>query len=144
MDIYCTLYHKKRGDNIMENKFLGTGEKGYHPLRKIKVVINGLRFALLHDFSVLYKLILSIIIMIPVFMFSSVMDATIIILATGVMLGAEMFNTAIEAICDFMETNYNEKIGIIKDISAAATGIVILTWVIVLGIEVYRLFKSII
>lgn len=122
----------------MENKFLGTGEKGYHPLRKFKVVFNGLRFALLHDFSVLYKLILSLVVIIPMIIFdNSYMDISIVILATGVMIAAELFNTAIEAICDFMETDYNEKIGIIKDISAAATGITIFVWVVVLGIEIF-------
>lgn len=123
----------------MENKFLGTGEKGYHPLRKIKVVFNGLRFALLHDFSVLYKLILSIIIVIPAFFFSSLMDVGIIILSTGVMLAAEMFNTTIEAMCDFIESDYNEKIGIIKDIAAAATGITIFVWIVILAIELHKL-----
>ena len=124
----------------MENKFLGTGEEGYHPLRKLKVVFSGLRFAFVHDFSVMYKFILSIFIIIPAFMFSSLLDASLIVLATGAMLAAEMFNTAIEAICDFMETNYNEKIGIIKDIAAAATGILIFTWMLVIGFEVYKLY----
>lgn len=127
----------------MENKFLGTGAEGYHPVRKIKVVFNGLRFALLHDFSVLYKLILSLIIVIPSFFLSSLMDVSIIILATGVMLAAEIFNTAIEAICDFMITDYNEKIGIIKDIAAAATGITIFVWIVIMAIELYKLLKAV-
>lgn len=127
----------------MENKFLGTGEKGYHPLRKFKVVFNGLKFALLHDFSVLYKLILSLVVIIPMIIFeNSYIDISIVILATGVMIAAELFNTAIEAICDFMETDYNEKIGIIKDISAAATGVVIFVWVVVLIIEVIKIVNN--
>ncbi len=69
-----------------------------------------------------------------------------ILLATGVMLSAEIFNTAIEAICDFMKTDYDEKIGIIKDVAAAATGITILIWLLVLIIEIYEfwpfLFKQ--
>ena len=32
----------------MYNKFLGIGEKGYHPLRKIKVCLSGLRYAVLY------------------------------------------------------------------------------------------------
>ena len=35
----------------MRNKFLGTGDAGYHPLRKIKVVLAGLRFAILYAYS---------------------------------------------------------------------------------------------
>ncbi|MBD3810339.1 MAG: diacylglycerol kinase [Sulfuricurvum sp.] len=105
----------------MKNKFLETGEHGYHPLCKFKVILTGLRFAVLYDFSVMYKIILSLLILIPVFMYREWIDVAIIILATGVMIASEVFNTAIEAICDFMETSYNEKIGMIKDISATAT-----------------------
>lgn len=119
----------------MKNKFLETGEYGYHPFRKFKIILSGLRFAVLHDFSVLYKIILSLIILIPVLIYKDWVDASLIILATGVMIAAEVFNTAIEAICDFMETRYNEKIKIIKDIAAAAAGITIFTWIAVLVIE---------
>ena len=33
----------------MRNKFLGTGESGYHPIRKVRMVISGLRYAVLYD-----------------------------------------------------------------------------------------------
>ena len=105
----------------MKNKFLDTGEQGYHPLKKFKIILSGLRYAVIYDFSVMYKIIISILIFIPVVIFREWLDASLIILATGVMLAAEMFNSAIEAICDFMETRHNEKIKIIKDIAASAT-----------------------
>lgn len=122
----------------MKNKFLETGEHGYHPLRKFKIILSGLRFAVLHDFSVLYKIILSVGILIPVLIYRDWIDASLIILATGVMIAGEVFNTAIEAICDFMETRYDEKIKIIKDIAAAAAGITIFTWIAVLAIELFK------
>jgi len=126
----------------MKNKFLETGEHGYHPFRKFKIILSGLRFAVIYDFSVMYKIVISILILIPVFIFNAWIDASLIILATGVMLSAEIFNTAIEAICDFMETRSNEKIGIIKDIAAAATGIAIFVWILVLCLEVIKVFKA--
>jgi len=126
----------------MKNKFLDTGEHGYHPLRKFKIILSGLRFSVLYDFSVMYKIVLSIVILIPVIIFNEWMDVSLIILATGVMLMAELFNTAIEAVCDFMETRYNEKIGIIKDIAAAATGIAIFVWMTLLCLESIKLFKA--
>lgn len=122
----------------MKNKFLETGEHGYHPLRKFKIILSGLRFAVAYDFSVLYKIVISLGLLIPVILYRDWVDASLIILATGVMIAGEMFNTAIEAVCDFMETNYNEKIGIIKDIAAAAAGITIFAWVAVLGIELFK------
>lgn len=119
----------------MKNKFLETGEHGYHPLRKFKIILSGLRFAVMYDFSVMYKIVVSVLVLIPVFIFSEWIDASMIILSTGVMLMAELFNTAIEAVCDFMETRYNGKILIIKDIAAAAAGVAIFAWIAVLVIE---------
>ena len=127
----------------MKDKFLDTGEKGYHPLKKIKVVVSGLRFAVLTDFSVMYKIVLSMIILIPTMMFNGPLDTSIIVLSTGIMISAEIFNTAIEAICDFMKTDYDEKIGIIKDVSAAATGVTIIVWLFVLGIEIFEFWPFI-
>jgi diacylglycerol kinase (ATP) len=124
----------------MRNKFLGTGEAGYHPLRKLQVVLAGLRFAALHDFSVLYKVVLSLLVLALALWLRAWIDVAVILLATGVVLAAELFNTAVEALCDFVEVRDNEKIGIIKDIAAAAAGVAILAWSIVLALEVVELW----
>jgi diacylglycerol kinase (ATP) len=126
----------------MRNKFLGTGSAGYHPFRKIEVVFSGLRFAFVNDFSVAYKLVLSLILLGFSFYFRQWLDFLLIFTVTGLMLIAEMFNTTIEAICDFVEIRQNEKIRIIKDIAAAAAGISILIWAVVFLTEVSRLFRS--
>lgn len=125
----------------MKNKFLDTGDNGYHPLRKFKIILLGLKYAVIYDFSVMYKIIISILIFIPVVIFREWLDASLIILATGIMLAAEMFNSAIEAICDFMETRHNEKIKIIKDIAASATGVTIFVWIVVICIEAIEIIK---
>ena len=124
----------------MKNKFLGTGESGYHPLRKFSVILSGLRFAVVHDFSVLYKVVISGIILVPVLIFNTWIDASLLVLSTGVMISAELFNTAIEAICDFMKTDYDMKIGIIKDVAAAATGVAIFAWILVMVIEIIAIW----
>ena len=123
----------------MRHKFLGTGEAGYHPLRKIRTVISGLRYAVLYDLSVTYKLILSVVVLMLAFAARSWVDFLLILVVTGFVLFAEIFNSAIEALCDFVETHHNEKIKIIKDIAAAGVGIAILVWLIVLGVELSRL-----
>jgi len=123
----------------MKNKFLGTGEKGYHPLRKLKVMLAGLRFAMI-DIAVSYKLVLSVFVILPSLFLHQWIDTSVIILATAMMLTAEMFNTVVEAMCDYMQSEFDPKIGMIKDIAAAATGIAILAWLITLGVEVYELF----
>jgi diacylglycerol kinase (ATP) len=124
----------------MRNKFLGTGEPGFRPLRKIGVILSGLRFAVLYDFSVAYKLVLSSLLLGLAFYFRLWIDFEVLLLVTALVLVAEMFNSTIEAICDFMETRQNEKIRIIKDIAAAATGVAIMTWSVVLFMELIRLW----
>ncbi|MGF1616039.1 MAG: diacylglycerol kinase [Gammaproteobacteria bacterium] len=117
----------------MRNKFLGIGEPGYHPLHKVQAILSGLRYAVLHDSSVLYKVVLSAVILVWSVSLHAWLDTAVIILATGVALAAELFNTAVEALCDFVEVRQNEKIRMIKDIAAAAAGVAILAWAVVIG-----------
>jgi len=125
----------------VKNKFLGTGESGYRPLRKIATVFSGLRYAVLYDFSVTYKLILSALILPLAFGFRGWIDFLIVLVATTLVVMAELFNSAIEAICDFIEEKYNEKIKIIKDIAAAAVGVSVFLWIIVIGLELWQLLS---
>lgn len=124
----------------MRNKFLGTGSPGFHPLRKLRVCLTGLRYAVLYDFSVTYKVVLSAVVLAVCLYYHQRVDFLLVFAATGLMLMGEMFNTAVEALCDFVEAKENEKIGIIKDIAAAAAGIGILVWAVVVVAEVYRIF----
>lgn len=122
----------------MRHKFLGIGEPGYHPLRKIATVVSGLRYAVLYDWSVAYKLALSVIVLASAFALRAWLDFLLILVVTAFVLVAEIVNSAIEALCDFVEEKHNEKIKVIKDIAAAAVGIAILTWMIVIGVEIGR------
>ena len=126
----------------MKNKFNGGTEKGYHPIRKLKIILSGLRFAMV-DTAVSYKIVLSVLVIVPSLFLHQWLDTSIIILATAMMVSAEMFNTAVEAVCDYMQSEFDPKIGIIKDVSAAATSIAILAWLIVLAVEAYELFFNI-
>lgn len=126
--------------HIMRNKFLGTGESGYHPIRKIKICLSGLGHAMRYDFSVAYKLVFSLIVLLICLVSQQWIDFLLIFVVTGLVLTAELFNSAIEALCDFIETSENEKIRVVKDISAAAAGISILLWVVILAIEGGRLW----
>ena len=126
----------------MRHKFLGIGEPGYHPLRKIATVVSGLRYAVLYDWSVAYKLALSVVVLAGAFTLRAWLDFLLILVVTAFVLVAEIVNSAIEALCDFVEERHNEKIKVIKDIAAAAVGIAILTWMIVIGVEIGRYLGS--
>ena len=126
----------------MRNKFLGTGEVGYHPIRKLHTIYSGLRYAVIYDFSVAWKLIFSLLVLAGAVFLRDWMDSVLIIVVTAMVLFAETMNTAIEALCDFVESQHNEKIGIIKDISAGGVGIVMFTWLLVLGFEVEEMLRA--
>jgi diacylglycerol kinase (ATP) len=122
----------------MRNKFLGTGERGYHPVRKIRVALRGLYYAILFDAAVTYKTVLSCVLLIVFFRYRQWLDVGLVLVATGVMIVSEIFNTTVEALCDFIESDENKKIGMIKDIAAAGAGVSIFVWCIVIVIELFR------
>ena len=78
----------------MRHKFLGIGEPGYHPLRKLRTVFSGLRYAVIYDWSVTYKLVLSALILIAAFSLRAWVDFLVILLATAFVVFAEMMNSA--------------------------------------------------
>lgn len=126
----------------MRHKFLGTGEPGYHPLRKLRTIYSGLRYAVIYDFSVAWKLVVSLAVLALALLAREWVDALLIVVVTALVLVAEIMNSAIEALCDFVETRHDEKIGIIKDIAAAAVGIAMFAWLLVLGFEVEEMLRG--
>lgn len=122
----------------MPNKFRSPG---YHPIQKLKVILAGLHIAVVTDFSVAYKVVLSVPILSGAFVFRQWIDVSLILLGMGLMLISELFNSAIEVLCDFVEPQQNDRIRVTKDIAAAAAGLSILVWAVILIIESIRLVK---
>jgi diacylglycerol kinase len=122
----------------MSNRFRPSG---YRPLQKFKVIISGLKVAVVSDFSVAYKVILSVPVLLVSFLLRQWVDVTLILLTMGLMLISELFNSAIEVLCDLVEPQQNEQIRVTKDIAAAAAGLSILVWGAVLTIEIIRLVQ---
>lgn len=125
----------------MRHKFLGIGEPGYHPIRKLCTIVSGLRYAVLYDWSVTYKLVLSAFVLAGAFALRAWVDFLLILVATSLVVFAEIVNSAIEALCDFVEQRHNEKIKVIKDMAAAAVGIAMFAWLAVIVVELVRYFQ---
>lgn len=125
----------------MKNKILNTGLNGYSPLKKIKIALRGLYYAVILDFSVAYKVVFSTSLLIVLFYYRQWIDFGLVLVSTGMVITSEIFNTAIESMCDFIESKENPKIGVIKDIAAGAVGVSIFIWFVVIIIEVYRAYK---
>jgi diacylglycerol kinase (ATP) len=68
-------------------------------------------------------------------------DFFFILTATALVLMAELFNSATEALCDFVEKHENQKLKVIKDISAAAVRIGIVLWGTITVVEIVRLWR---
>ncbi|WP_262152384.1 diacylglycerol kinase family protein [Chryseobacterium foetidum] len=64
------------------------------------------------------------------------LDTVLVLSVSFGVLSAEIFNTAIERICDFIQPEFDRRIGFIKDISAGAVVLMAILSVIV-GILVY-------
>lgn len=72
----------------MRNKFLGTGEPGWRPPRKLGVIVAGPRYAVLHDFSVMYKVALSVAALGVALWLLGWVDAALILLTSGLVVEA--------------------------------------------------------
>lgn len=66
----------------------------------------------------------------------SIFDAILILIVCLGVLVAEIFNTAIEKICDIIQPEFDKRIGFIKDISAGAVTLMAILSMIV-GVLVY-------
>ena len=66
----------------------------------------------------------------------SVMEMMIILLCCFLVLSAEIINTAIEKLCNFVHPNFHVEIGVIKDLAAAAV-VVLAILSVVVGVIIY-------
>ncbi|MEZ4673394.1 MAG: diacylglycerol kinase [Caldilineaceae bacterium] len=99
-----------------------------------------MRFAVLHDHNVAIQMAISISVMALAFWLRAWFDFVLIMIVTGNIVVFEMLNTAVEAICDYIQPKHDPRIGAIKDLAAAATGIALIIWIVVILYEILRIF----
>jgi len=107
-------------------------------LRKAKVILMGLWHAG-HDFNVAYKMVLSVVVLVLAAATGEWLDLAVVAAATGLLLAGELFNTAIEQLCDIVSPEHDERIGAVKDVAAAAAGTAMVVWLVVVVLEAARL-----
>ncbi|MBY0472094.1 diacylglycerol kinase [bacterium] len=125
------------------NNFRRLGPAGYHPLRKFRLAVSGIKHAVFLDFSVRYKLVISVVFLVIAAVYETLFHFLFLLAVTGLMLAVEVFNTIIEALCDYIQPGQNESIRNIKDMAAGAAYIVIFVWYVVLGVVLYELLSAI-
>ena len=117
--------------------------KAANLFKKFGVFITGLKLAIQNDKSVAAQIIISLVVLSVCFWFREWLDFVLILIVTGYMVIAELFNTALELLCDYLQPNYDPRIGMIKDVAAAAVGLSITIWLITLIFEASRLLPLI-
>ena len=125
----------------MPPDLLDRRRKGFRPLDKLKVFVSGLRLAVTNDRTVAVQVVLSLTVLAAAFVLREWLDALLILAVTGFVLATELTNTAIEALSDYVQPDFDPKIGAVKDVAAAATGIALVVWLLTLVFEVGRLWR---
>jgi diacylglycerol kinase (ATP) len=82
----------------------------------------------------IHVVIMLCVILFGVYIKLSMMEWSVICLCFAMVIGAELFNTAIEKLVDLVAPGYNEQAGMVKDIAAGAVLICVLVAVVVGGI----------
>lgn len=90
-------------------------------IKSVRYALRGLWLLSTTEHSIMSQLIISGIMCFVGFYFNlSSTEWMFQILAIGMVLTAEGLNTAIEKLCDYLQPNFDKKIGFIKDLSAGA------------------------
>ncbi|MFM8526423.1 MAG: diacylglycerol kinase [Cyanobacteriota bacterium] len=104
------------------------------------MAVQGFRRAVLTDVAVAYKAVLSVPVLVIAVVQHQWINFGLLLVTTMLVLMAEIFNTAMEALCDVVEPAPSEAIGAIKDMTAAAVGLGIVAWIGILSFELLTLF----
>jgi len=106
-------------------------------VRSFKYAFRGLWLLIKTEASIKSQLVLGILISIlGLVMDLSVTEWLFQTLSIGLVLTAESLNTGIEKLCDFVNPDYDKRIGFIKDISAGAVAFAAL-FALIIGLIIY-------
>lgn len=106
--------------------------------RKWRATTNGLMLAM-RDRAVLYRVVISAFALMLGAIQGSWAEQCVLLLVTALALSAELMNTAIEELCDYVEPDHAPQIGATKDIASAAVAMCDLAWLGVVAFDVLRL-----
>jgi diacylglycerol kinase (ATP) len=106
--------------------------------KKLASSLNGLTAAVARDRSVRRVALISSAAVIAAAWHHRWVDVVIIITVSGLLTVTELLNTAVEELCDYIEPRFDVNIGRIKEITAAAVLVALVTWVLVIVTEACR------
>ena len=88
---------------------------------RLKAALDGLAVVFRSELNFKFHVLIFFLVLFLGFFFQiKTWEWILVLLASAMVFSAEIFNTAIENICDYIEPEMDAKIGKIKDISASA------------------------
>lgn len=101
-------------------------------IKSVTYALKGLYLLITNEHSIIAQLIISAVMCIVGFYLDITATEWLFqILAIGLVLTTESLNTAIEAVCDYIQPNFDKRIGFIKDIAAGAVTFAAITAMII-------------
>lgn len=101
-------------------------------LKSFTYAFKGIKFVFLSQHNMWIHIALAFIAVTMGFVLEiNALEWVVVIFSIGLVLAAEIFNSAIETLVDLVSPNYNEKAGKIKDMAAGAVLISAITTVII-------------
>ena len=115
-------------------------------LKSFKFAFRGLKRLLMEEHNARVHLMAVVFVLVTSFLLKvSQTEFILLLLCIGFVFVAEIFNTAIESMADFVEPEWNDKIGAIKDYAAAAVlvsaMIATIIWLIITVPRLIKLFE---
>lgn len=101
-------------------------------VKSFRYAFKGAFLLITTEHSVITQSLLAVILIISGFLFHITKTEWLFqVLVIGLVLSIEGLNTAVEKLCDFIHSDYHNRIGFIKDIAAGAVTFAALTAVVV-------------
>lgn len=97
----------------------------YHENKKKRVgfryAINGLKYAFKNEINIRIHFIIALLVLVGGFVLSiSLLEWVLLILMIGFVITAELLNTAVETMLDYLAPDWHPTAGSIKDLTASA------------------------
>jgi diacylglycerol kinase len=106
-------------------------------IQSFAFALSGIKHCFVNEFNFKIHFFATIVALVLSFVFSiSRIEWMVIIASIAMVFMAELFNTAIENLCNKIESNIHPQIKIIKDVSAAAV-LVVATASLIIGLLIF-------
>ena len=99
--------------------------------------VSGLKYAFKNEINIRIQFIIALLVIVFGFILSvSLVEWALLILMIGFVITAEILNTAVETMLDFLVPEWNHHVGVIKDLTAGAVLVTSIVAVII-GIIIF-------